>query len=132
MFDDIELLENGDCFDLHTLGDCYRYEVFDTEVATPEEATNSCGLVDGADLCTLVTCTPYGINTHRLLVHGRRVRYAPEEQAELPRLVGTMASKRRVTPLVQCAVGMAIVAGVRLVAARALAKHRGQACGTRR
>lgn len=73
MFDHLGEVSPGDVIILHTLGDAYWYEIFQTEVVTPREAEHRCAIVDGEDLCTLVTCTPYGINSHRLLVHARRV-----------------------------------------------------------
>ncbi|MGN0076810.1 MAG: class C sortase [Parafannyhessea sp.] len=72
MFDDIRQLRKGDSFYLWTLGRRLRYEVIETRVVLPEEVKNL-EIKHGSDLCTLVTCTPYGINDHRLLVTGRRV-----------------------------------------------------------
>lgn len=77
MFDDIRQLEDGDVFVLHTLGEELAYEVYGTEVVWPEE-TDSLGIVSGEDLVTLVTCTPYGVNDHRLLVHARRCEAVDE------------------------------------------------------
>ncbi|MCC6098408.1 MAG: class C sortase [Coriobacteriaceae bacterium] len=72
MFDDIRRLRRGDSFYLWTLGKRMRYEVVQTRVVLPEEVKHL-EIKRGSDLCTLVTCTPYGINDHRLLVTGRRV-----------------------------------------------------------
>lgn len=68
-FDDIRELVSGDKFYITTLGRTYAYKVFDTQVVLPHE-TQSLLIRPGEDLATLVTCTPYGINDHRLLVHG--------------------------------------------------------------
>ena len=70
-FDDIRLLKKGDLFAACVYGNQYVYEVERTEVVLPEE-TESLQIVKGEDRMTLVTCTPYGINDHRLLVHGVR------------------------------------------------------------
>ena len=70
-FDDIRLLKKGDLFAACVYGNQYVYEVEQTEVVLPEE-TASLQIVKGEDRMTLVTCTPYGINDHRLLVHGIR------------------------------------------------------------
>ena len=84
MFDQLGTLVDGDIFVVHTLGDTYQYSVYATQTVLPEEAQASCQIVPGSDLCTLMTCTPYGINSHRLLVHGRRVRYIPEDGQNTP------------------------------------------------
>lgn len=75
MFDDLDRLREGDMFVVHTLADAYQYEVFHVETVLPRDAAESCQIKAGEDLCTLITCTPYGINTHRLLVHARRTPY---------------------------------------------------------
>lgn len=83
MFDDIGMLEVGDVFVLWTLGETFAYEVTGSEVVLPDQ-TSSLRIQDGEDLCTLVTCTPYGVNSHRLLVHARRCAYSPEVIQEAP------------------------------------------------
>lgn len=77
MFDDIRRLDPGDVFVIHTLGTSYAYEVDSSEVVLPDE-TESLAIQPGKDLCTLVTCTPYGVNDHRLLVHAHRTTGLPE------------------------------------------------------
>lgn len=71
MFDGIRNLKKGDLIALHVLGEELVYEVYGSEVVWPEEVS-SLRVQPGADLVTLVTCTPYGVNDHRLLVHARR------------------------------------------------------------
>lgn len=88
MFDDIRMLDSGDVFVLWTLGDPYAYEVTDSEVVLPNE-TSSLRIAAGEDHCTLVTCTPYGVNSHRLLVHARRCEYDPDAVATSPRRVSS-------------------------------------------
>lgn len=83
MFDDIRMLEPGDVFVLWTLGDPYAYEVTGSEVVLPDELS-SLRVAAGEDLCTLVTCTPYGVNSHRLLVHARRCAYDAPAVADKP------------------------------------------------
>lgn len=73
MFDDIRKLRRGDRFRLHTLGKTLEYTVVETRVVKPE-GVRDLKVSMGEDLCTLVTCTPYGINDHRLLVTGRRTK----------------------------------------------------------
>lgn len=72
MFTDLDLLEIGDTFSLSILDRVLTYEVDNISVVEPENL-EPLKIVDGEDLVTLYTCTPYGINTHRLLVRGHRV-----------------------------------------------------------
>ena len=79
MFTDLEQLTAGDVFYLHVLDETLAYQVVEINTVLPYD-TSLLGIVPGEDLCTLVTCTPYGVNTHRLLVRGSRIPY---EEAEL-------------------------------------------------
>lgn len=79
-FDDIRELEKGDVFCFRVQGDVYAYRVYAIETVWPNEM-ESLNVEKGRDLATLVTCTPYGINDHRLLVHGERCP-APENLDE--------------------------------------------------
>lgn len=82
MFTDLHELKAGDMVYIHVLNDVLAYEVEDTETVRPED-TASLSIVQGKDQLTLITCTPIGVNTHRLLVHCARVPCLPEaEQAE--------------------------------------------------
>lgn len=78
LFDNLIDVEEGDAIYLAVFGEKLKYEVHDIQVVLPED-TDSLKTVPGEDLLTLVTCTPYGINTHRLLVHAHRVPMDPEE-----------------------------------------------------
>ena len=78
LFSDIDQLEKGDTFYIHVLGEVLAYEVDNINTVLPTD-TNLLQIEDGKDLVTLVTCTPFGINTHRLLVRGHRVPYTPEQ-----------------------------------------------------
>lgn len=81
LFTDLDQLQVGDRFYLNILDQTFAYEVEEIEVVAPTE-TRSLAIRPGEDLVTLVTCTPYGVNTDRLLVHGHRVPYeTAEEQA---------------------------------------------------
>ena len=79
MFTDLEQLTAGDVFYLHVLDETLAYQVVEINTVLPYD-TSLLGIAPGEDLCTLVTCTPYGVNTHRLLVRGSRIPY---EEAEL-------------------------------------------------
>lgn len=78
MFTDLEQLTLGDVFYLHVLDETLAYQVVEINTVLPYD-TSLLGIAPGEDLCTLVTCTPYGVNTHRLLVRGSRIPY---EEAE--------------------------------------------------
>ena len=78
MFTDLVQVEIGDVFYLHILDETLAYQVRELNTVLPHD-TSLLGISTGEDLCTLITCTPYGINTHRLLVTGSRIPY---EEAE--------------------------------------------------
>lgn len=78
MFTDLVQVEVGDVFYLHILNETLAYQVRELNTVLPHD-TSLLGISTGEDLCTLITCTPYGINTHRLLVTGSRIPY---EEAE--------------------------------------------------
>lgn len=78
LFTDLDQLEIGDHFLIHVLDETLCYEVDQILVVDPED-TSALAVEDGEDLVTLLTCTPYGVNTQRLMVRGHRVPY--EEQA---------------------------------------------------
>lgn len=80
MFSDLELLKEGDVFEIFVLGETLYYQVYDINVVLPEDI-EFVQAQEGKDLCTLVTCTPYGVNSHRLLVCGKRIA-APENTEE--------------------------------------------------
>ena len=82
LFTNIDRLEAGDLFYLHVLGDTLAYQV-DRILTVDPENIDSLKIEEGEDLVTLLTCTPYGVNTKRLLVRGHRVPLA-EQQAEFP------------------------------------------------
>lgn len=73
LFTDLDQLEAGDTFQITVLDRVLVYEVTQTEVVLPEEL-NDLAVEPGKDQVTLVTCTPYGVNSHRLLIHGERVQ----------------------------------------------------------
>lgn len=79
LFTDLDKLQEGDKFYLHIMDEVLAYQVDQVKVVLPEE-TDDLAIVQGQDYCTLVTCTPYAINTHRMLVRGTRVPYNGEEE----------------------------------------------------
>ena len=78
LFSDIDQLTEGDTFYIHVLGDTLAYRIDAINTVLPTD-TSLLQIEDNKDLVTLVTCTPFGVNTHRLLVRGHRIPYTPEQ-----------------------------------------------------
>jgi sortase A len=72
LFSDLDQMVEGDTFTVNIMDQTTTYMVDQIRIVLPEE-TDELAIRDGRDYCTLVTCTPYGINTHRMLVRGRRI-----------------------------------------------------------
>ena len=81
LFTDLDQLEIGDHFLIHVLDETLCYEVDQILVVDPED-TSALAVEDGEDLMTLLTCTPYGVNTQRLMVRGHRVPYEEQTVAD--------------------------------------------------
>ena len=80
LFSDIDHLTEGDTFYIHVLGEVLAYRVDAINTVLPTD-THLLQIEDGKDYVTLVTCTPFGVNTHRLIVRGYRAPYVPEQEA---------------------------------------------------
>jgi len=78
LFTDLDKVREGDIFLLHVLDETLTYEVDQIRIVLPHE-TDELLIQEGKDLCTLVTCTPYGVNSHRMLVRGHRIENLEEE-----------------------------------------------------
>lgn len=85
LFTDLDKLEKGDFFMLSILDDTLFYEVDQVSVVEPSD-TSALEAQEGMDLVTLLTCTPYGVNSHRLLVRGHRTEYLEIEEEEMGKL----------------------------------------------
>ncbi len=81
LFTDLDKLEVGDLFYLHILDEVLAYRVDKVKIVEPDE-TEDLRITEGEDFCTLVTCHPYAVNTHRLLVRGVRTEYVEEEEEQ--------------------------------------------------
>ena len=79
LFSDIDQLTEGDVFYIHVLGEVLAYQVDNIATVLPTD-TSLLQIEEGKEFVTLVTCTPFGVNTHRLLVRGHRVPYTPEQE----------------------------------------------------
>lgn len=93
LFTDLDKITEGDVFILRVLDEILTYEVDQILIVDPN-VTDALRIEDGKDYCTLVTCTPYGINSHRLLVRGHRIENAPEA-----RIVRLTADAAQIEPL---------------------------------
>jgi sortase A len=91
LFTDIDQLREGDTFTLNVLDETLTYEVDQIRTVLPDELQDL-AIQEGQDYCTLVTCTPYGVNTHRLLVRGHRIANASDD-------VHIVADAVRISPL---------------------------------
>lgn len=87
LFTDLDQMEVGDQFYIKVLGETLAYEVHEVETVLPTE-TESLAIQRGQDLVTLITCTPYGINSHRLLVHAHRIPYEPQMEEAIEQVGG--------------------------------------------
>jgi sortase A len=83
LFSDLDQMIVGDTFLLHILDQTFAYQVDQINIVLPEE-TNELAIVNNKEYVTLVTCTPYGVNTHRLLVRAKRVDYSEETKLIVP------------------------------------------------
>ena len=122
LFTDLDQMEEGDTFILNILGHKLAYEVDQIKVVLPEKMSDL-EIQEGKDLCTLVTCTPYGINTHRLLVRGHRVKYVEtkvQEQKEVSK------SKTDTRLVIAGAAAGVVVLFIIIFAVRRRRKHRNQ------
>lgn len=108
LFTRLDEMELGDEIDIHVLDEIHAYKVIEIETVEPEKLQDLTITPDGEDLVTLVTCTPYGVNSHRLLVTGERTEYVPREETETP----AASFVRRLMPWKYYIIGIAVVLGV--------------------
>lgn len=85
LFTDLNLLKKGSIFRIHVLDEILTYQVYEIETVNPDDSS-SLFIKEGEDIATLITCTPYGKNTHRLLVHGKRIEENEDTLIEEPKI----------------------------------------------
>lgn len=85
LFTDLHLLKEGSIFRIHVLDETLTYQVYGIDTVDPQDSS-SLFIQENEDLVTLITCTPYGKNTHRLLVHGRRIDEKEDVMTEQPKI----------------------------------------------
>ena len=98
LFTNLDKLINGDIFVLRVLDEVLTYEVDQILIVEPKDI-DALQIIDGQDYCTLVTCTPYGINTHRLLVRGHRIENTEEAHIAFVTADATQIEPVLVAPL---------------------------------
>lgn len=125
LFDNLDRLQEGDYFVLHVLDKDLAYRIYDIETVLPDD-TSSLAVEKGQDLVTLVTCTPYGVNSHRLLVHAKRCKvpdeYYQQDAAPAPQL--TSLEPDMPPSLLQVLIAAAVVIAAVFAVARLLRKRR--------
>ena len=109
LFTDLDKLEIGDEFYLHVLDEILAYKVDQIKVVEPNES-GDLEIIDGKDYCTLVTCTPYAINSHRLLVRGERTEYKGEQDKQTKNQMQTGALTKRIVDVWPWLLGALLVA----------------------
>lgn len=109
LFTNLDKLENGDIFTIRILDRTITYQVDQILIVLPHE-TDALNIVTGEDYCTLVTCTPYGINTHRMLVRGTRIK-----NIEPDRVVNVITEAYQIDPLIVTPAVAAPMLGLLLV-----------------
>ena len=109
LFTNLDKLENGDIFTIRILDRTITYQVDQILIVLPHE-TDALNIVTGEDYCTLVTCTPYGINTHRMLVRGTRI-----ENIEPDKVVNVITEAYQIDPLIVTPAVAAPMLGLLLV-----------------
>ncbi|MCI9514971.1 MAG: class C sortase [Oscillospiraceae bacterium] len=113
LFTHLDQLSEGDVFMLRVLNETLTYEVDQIHIVLPQEV-DDLAMVPGRDFCTLVTCTPYGINSHRLLVRGKRI-----ENSEAATAIRITSDAIRIDPILVApvaAVPMLLILTIYLIA----------------
>ena len=109
LFTNLDKLEIGDIFTIRILDKTITYQVDQVLIVLPSE-TDNLNIVQGEDYCTLVTCTPYGINTHRMLVRGTRI-----ENIEEDKVINVITEAYQIDPLIVTPAVAAPMLGILLV-----------------
>ena len=109
LFTNLDKVEVGDVFTIRILDRTITYQVDQILIVLPHE-TDNLNIVQGEDYCTLVTCTPYGINTHRMLVRGTRI-----ENIEPDRVINVITEAYQIDPLIVTPAVAAPMLGILLI-----------------
>lgn len=114
LFTRLDELEIGDCFYIHVLNEIHAYKICEVNVVLPTELENLVA-EPGKDFITLVTCTPYGVNTHRMLVKGERTEYNAEQAAQEKETYKYSKLKAFISKYRYYLIGIAIAGGIGLI-----------------
>lgn len=120
-FTRLDELKEGDYFDVEVLGETHRYLIDQIIVCLPEECDQYLQVEPGKDLFTLYTCTPYGINTHRLLVRGHRI--ADPVLDEKTGVSSAVVSTDRYKPMIELGLIVAVPVTLLILANIVASKH---------
>ena len=122
LFTDLDKVDIGDMFYIHVLDHNLAYKVFNITTVLPYEIDRLIFRKD-KDLVTLVTCTPYGVNTHRLLVTGKRVKFEPEIKEQEEKTGQELEIKSKFTPQNGLVVGLIVFMAIILISVF-ISRHR--------
>lgn len=122
LFTNLNLLESGDQFYLDILNQKMAYEVIDIQTVLPEQ-TESLGIKQDEDLVTLITCTPYAVNSHRLLVTGKRIDYTEDTKNSKSVIHRAIGSPTLVFQLLSVVIGFVIAFIVVIISKRRTVKR---------
>ena len=117
LFTDLDQLTEGDIFVLRVLDETLTYEVDQIHIVEPDD-TSLLGIEEGQDLCTLITCTPYGVNSHRLLVRGHRIDNQKGSDALRITADAMLVNPRLAVPLIAAPILLVLLLSVLLQAWR--------------
>lgn len=124
LFTHLDEMEKGDIFYIHVLDETLAYQVDQIEVIEPEEL-NLLTPEEDKDLLTLLTCTPYAVNTHRLLVRGVRIPYEEAAALQPEGIIGTEDDKWRTIYILSAAAGLALLTAAAVILRVVRRKRRG-------
>ena len=125
LFTNIDQLEVGDVFYLYILGETLAYQVDNRLVVLPNEV-DALKIAPGKDFVTLVTCTPYGINSHRLLVRGTRISYEEAKEIELQQKRRASTWRQEYVKALFAGLGIVAVLGIVVFLIRLIRKRTGK------
>lgn len=125
LFTDIDQLTEGDTFYIHVLDEVHAYEVDQIRVVLPEKV-DGLNVTEGEDYVTLVTCTPYGVNSHRLLVRGHRIPYDENEGVQQVAVTHSVHTNYTLWIVIGLAAAAGIIAAVAGTASRMRRKQKSQ------
>ena len=127
LFTNLDQMEKGDVFYLHILDRTLAYQIYGTETVKPDQV-EGLAVQEGRDLVTLVTCTPYGVNSHRLFIHGKRIPYEEDKETAVSQIqketLGRWLLRQKVFLVSVGVLAAAFLAGLFILIHRMSRRHR--------